>query len=227
MLLRNIILTIIICLITVGVSIAFSSPESPIEQRVLSQVRQAYQELCSDCRFEFRELRLPEINIKALDDLNVVIDGVTWAGSFLLPLEIAGQRVGWASGQIKILRQGLVARRALQTGDQITEADVEKEWVNVTFIKDQLATVQDISRLTPKRFLAVRQPLVMSELKKTTIVQRGQTVKVTYGDSDFEISTQMKAEESGGLGDLIRVKNTETQKILTVRVDKEGSARIE
>lgn len=227
MFLRNVILTIIVLPITVGVSLALSSPESPIEGRVLSQVRQAYQNLCEDCRFEFRELRLPQMNAKSAEDLRVITDGVSWAGSFLLPLEVSGARVGWVSGQIKILRKGLIARRALQSGDALTGADVETEWVNVTFIKDQLAKIEDIARMTPKRFIGIRQPVLISELKKTIVVQRGQIVRVTYGDGGFEISTQMKAEDAGGIGDLIRVKNTETQKILSARVDKEGSVRFE
>ncbi len=226
MLLRNVFLTVLVCVITAGVSMAFAANDG-IEQKVLSQIRASYRAICSDCRFEFKQLRIPELNTKSSEDVQVITDGITWAGSFLLPLEVSGNRVGWISGQVKIFQQGLLARRGLQPGDSLSPADVEKEWIDVTFIKDQLASMADLARLTPKKFLGIRQPIVMSDLRKIIVVQRGQTVKISLGEGDFEITTSMKAEDSGSIGDLIRVKNVETQKILSARVEKEGSARVE
>lgn len=225
MFLRNVFLTLFICLASAAV--AFAVPQDAIEQAVLGQVRAAYKEMCVDCRIEFKQINIPDVQVKSADQVKVNTDAVSWAGSFLVPFEVAGVRAGWISGQVKLSRKGLVARRALQMGETISEADVDKDWVDVTFSKDQLAQVSDFARLAPKKFIGVRQPIMMSDLRKIQVIQRGQTVKVSLGSGEFEISTSMKAEDNGAIGDMIRVKNMETQKVLSVRVEKEGSARVE
>src|SRR5690606_13249839 len=102
-----------------------------------------------------------------------------------------------------------------------------EQWVDVTFSKDQLASREDIAFMTPRRFIGVRQALMKSDLRKSFAVQRGQTVRVTSGGEMFEVTTRMKAEESGAVGDSIRVKNLETKKVLSARVISQGAVRIE
>lgn len=226
MFLRQIFLSVFVCVLAAAV--AFASQAERLEPVVLAQIREAYKNLCETCRIEFKQLHIPEVRFNSAEDVKVITDGVAWAGSFLLPLEVSGTRAGWVSGQVKISQQGLVARRALQSGENLTAEDVEKDWIDVTFMKDQLAQVSDFARLAPKKFIGARQPLMMSDLRKIFVVQRGQTVKISLGgDAGFEITTSMRAEDNGAIGDLIRVKNLETQKILSVRVEKEGSARVE
>lgn len=224
---RNIILTLIVCLITVAVSIALSSEAGLVEEKIMGQIRRAYAGVCADCRFEFSGLRIPAVDGRELEDLRVITDTVAWQGSFLLPLEARDRRIGWVSGQVRIFRRGPVARRALRPNEPLSENEVEERWVDVTFSKDQLASREDLAQMTPRRFIGVRQPVMKGDLRKSFVVQRGQTVKATSGGDLFEVATRMRAEEPGAVGDLIRVKNLETQKILSARVASEGTVRIE
>lgn len=197
------------------------------EQLILGQVRQAYQNLCSDCRFEFRHLRLPPLPKDWSKSLIVNTESVSWSGSFLLPMEAKGQNAGWVSGQVRIFKRGLVAKRGLSAGESLQKTDFDFDYIEVTHQKHQLATLEDLQRLAPKRFISIREPLTLNDLRKVMIVQRGQMIKVNFGDGNFEIATQMKSEEAGGIGDWIRVKNPDSNKIISVRIDKEGSARFE
>jgi flagella basal body P-ring formation protein FlgA len=193
----------------------------------LMEIRPAYKQICSDCRFEFSEIRVSSSLKEGLEKAKVNTDSLKWGRSFLLPLEIEGKNVGWVSGQVKILKLGLRALRALPQGQTLKGEDFRPDWIDITLAKDQLAQIEDLKGVDARRFLSVRDSLMKSDLKKSQLVSRGQIINVTTGSEAFTVSTQMKAEEAGGFGDIIRVKSNENQKVLSVRLQDDGSGRFE
>ncbi len=193
----------------------------------LMEIRPAYKQICGDCRFEFSEIRVSTSLKTGLEKAKVNTEALKWGRSFLLPLEIEGQNVGWVSGQVKILKLGLRAVKALNHGQSIKAEDVRPDWVDITLAKDQLAQNEDLNGVDARRFLSVREAIMKSDLKKSQLVARGQIINVITGSDSFTVSTQMKAEEAGGFGDMIRVKSNENQKVLSVRLQNDGSGRFE
>lgn len=106
-------------------------------------------------------------------------------------------------------------------------SDVRPDWIDVTLMKDQLAQVQDLEGFTAKKFFAVRDPILRGDLRMEPVVKRGQVMNVITGNELFSVATQMKAEESGAPGDMIRVKGVENNKIISVRVQQDGTGRFE
>jgi flagella basal body P-ring formation protein FlgA len=197
-----------------------------VEATLLSQLRQAYRELCADCRVEFKDVRFPPFAAEDAADLKVNFKDIKWGGSFLLPVEFLGAPQSYLSGQVRLQRQGLQAARSLNALTALSASDVKTDWIDVTFLKDQPATLADLDGAVAKKFLTLRQTILKSDLRLPQIVSRGQMIKVTTGTDTFEIISQMRAEDSASLGEYVKVK-TDQNKILSVRVIAPGTARLE
>ena len=213
-----------------NLTISFVSGASNLaasDLQYLMEIRPAYKQICGDCRFEFSDFRISTALKEGLEKASLKTGALRWGRSFLLPLEIEGKNVGWVSGQVKILKLGLRALKAIPQGQSMRAEDFRPDWIDVTLAKDQLAQVEDLQSVDSRRFMAVREPLLKGDLKKSQIVSRGQIINVVTGSDGFSVSTQMKTEEAGSLGDLIRVKNSETQKVLSVRLQSDGSGRFD
>lgn len=198
-----------------------------MELEHLMEIRPAYKQICADCRFEFSEVRVSSSLKSGLEKAKVKTESLKWGQSFLLPLEIEGQNVGWVSGRVKILKLGLRALKALPQGQSLKAEDFRPDWIDITLSKDQLAQNEDLRSVDSRRFISVRDALMKGDLKKSQLVSRGQIINVIAGSDSFTVSTQMKAEEAGGFGDIIRVKGTDNQKVLSVRLQDDGSGRFE
>lgn len=197
-----------------------------VEASLLSQLRQGYQQLCSDCRIEFKDIKIPAFSPEDVADLKIDFQSLKWGGSFLFPVEFLGQPQAYISGQVRLHRKGVQAARAVNALEILSAADVKEDWIDATFLKDQPAGMEDLSGAVAKRFLSLRQPILKSDLRLPQIVSRGQIIKVLTGTENFEIVSQMRAEDSGSMGEMIRVK-TDANKILSVKVSAPGTARLE
>lgn len=193
----------------------------------LMQIRPAYKQICADCRLEFSEIRVSTQFPDLAKTAQVRTEGLRWGKSFLLPLVHDGKDIGWVSGQVKIMKLGLRALKAIPQGQTLRSDDFRPDWIEITLSKDQLAQAEDLKAVDSRRFLSVREPLMKGDLKKSKLISRGQVISVVTGNDGFEVATQMKAEENGSWGDIIRVKSTETSKVLSVRVQEDGSGRFE
>lgn len=197
-----------------------------VEATLLAQLRQGYRELCADCRVEFRDVKFPPFATEDAPDLKIGFKDLKWGGSFLLPVEFLGETQSYISGQVRLHRRALQAARTVNALTAIGAADVREDWTDVTFLKDEPATLADLDGAVAKKFLSLRQTILKSDLRLPQIVSRGQMIKVVTGNESFEISGQFRAEENGSLGDYVRVKNDQNR-ILSVRVTAPGTARLE
>lgn len=224
----GLLLTLFVILLTPKLQAADSVRDSElVEAALLSQLRMGFRSLCEDCRIEFKEVKIPKFAKEDLAELRINFQNLKWNGSFLLPIEFLGQPQAFISGQVRIFRQGLVTKQALASMDAITADITSEEWIDVTFLKDRLVTAKDLNNVVAARGLPIRQALVRSDLRKPELVKRGQSIKIVYGNENFEVTTQMKAEESGAEGDLIKVKALDSAKVFSAKITESGAARIQ
>lgn len=194
-------------------------------------IKERAQALCRECEIEFDDLRIPNINTKE-EVLQVRLDtqSLKAAGSFLLPLQVETSKtrnVFWVTGKISFFKDAPVAKRMILSNERIAASDFEIKKVNVSFAKDGIPSLQDLAGKMSARNLSVGQPIFVADLKKEPAAVRGQMMKVLVGTESFEVVSSGVAEEAGAIGDMIRVKSQESQKILSgVLVDK-GTVRIQ
>lgn len=180
---------------------------------------------CADCEFKVQVQNTP---FPASGPWEIDYSALTLKGSFLISLrDTDAKSIKWISGSVKIMKPIPVAARFLQANERVEAKDVKMELTDVTFAKDNSLQMSDITGQVLQRSLQPNAPIWSSDLKREAATKRGQTVRAVLGNEDFEISTQMQAEENGFVGDTIRLKSMENQKILSGVIIEKGVVKIQ
>ncbi len=119
-----------------------------------------------------------------------------------------------------------VLKRRLKNGQVITEQDVEMRLFPVTKVRK--TTVTDINQLigkTPQRTISSNRPLRSSELVSPKVMEAGATVHMRYHTPFMQISTVGEALEEGGIGDVIRIRNLDSKKVVHARIMSSDEVR--
>lgn len=190
------------------------------------------QKQCPGCEVKTRDLRIPELKDATEEMLSWSIDAsqTKLFGSFLVPIKVrfsSGEKSYFASGTTDVFKEGFVTRRALPAGERLSENDLEKKMVNVTFLKGSLLQADELKGQLLAKYIVSGQPLLSGDIKREPAANRGQLMKVIAGDDTLEVSSQAVAEEAGYIGDLIKLKNTETQKLISGKIVDKGLVRLQ
>ncbi len=181
--------------------------------------------LCTGCTIEFDDLKVPELKLREeVLQTRLEVQNLKAAGSFLLPLQVEtsqGKSVYWVTGRVSFYKEAPVAKRLIQAGERLTEADVEVKKINVSFAKDSAPALAELTGKITTHMITMGQPVLAGDLKREPAATRGQVIKILVGNDSFEVSSSGTAEEAGSIGDVIRVKSSDTQKLLSgVLVDR-------
>jgi flagella basal body P-ring formation protein FlgA len=200
-----------------------STPISKIE--VERKVTNILKSRCVDCAYKVNVQSAPYPAGTAWDLDYSQING---KGSFLIPVRDGDARaMKWISGTVRVTKLTPVATRFIQLGERIQTGDLKMSLVDVTFAKDAPVRIQDIQGQQLTKSLQIGQPLWSSDIKREVATQRGQMVKATLGNGDFEITANLEAQDNAFIGDTIKVKNLETQKTLSALVTEKGVVKIQ
>lgn len=200
-----------------------ASPISKIEvERRIVNILKAR---CGDCAYKVNVQSAPFPNGAEWD---LDYSQVSSKGSFLIPVRDGNDRsLKWVSGSVRVSKLTPVATRLIQVGERIQTGDLKLASVDITFAKDSNVSIEQVQGQQLVRSLQMGQPVWSSDLKREPATLRGQMVKATLGDGDFEITTSLEAQESGFVGDTIKVKNIETQKVLSATIADKGVVKIQ
>jgi flagella basal body P-ring formation protein FlgA len=192
---------------------------------LIHEISEQARRLCTGCTVEFEDLKIPELKLREeVLQTRLETQNLKSAGSFLLPLQVETSQkkmVYWVTGRISLFKEGPVAKHLIRSGDRILESDVEMKKIDVSFAKDGAPTLEEVSGKISTRTISMGQPIFSADLKREPAATRGQLVKILVGSEGFEVASSGTAEEAGGIGDVIKVKSADTQKLLSgVLVDK-------
>jgi flagellar basal body P-ring formation protein FlgA len=198
---------------------------------IARDIRRQAQQICSGCQIQFEDLTLPEfISNEEILKTRLDLQSLRMGGSFLLPLHIEtskGKSQVWVTGKVSFYKDAPVAKRMIRSGESLSSDDFEIKNVNVTLARDGVPTLEEIKDHLAAKMITVGQAIFFSDLKKEPAALRGQMVRILVGDEGFEITSSGIAQEAGSKGDMIKVKSTDTQKVLAgVLVDK-GTVRVQ
>lgn len=144
-------------------------------------------------------------------------------GTFTALLQIDG---GTAAPQTVTLR-GVAERmlrlptvkRSMRNGDIIAERDIT--WTLQKAASTRRDVVRDASALigaTPRRSLAAGEPVGDQDLEMPRLVSRGDIVTMVYRHGGMYLTAKGRALEDGAMGQLIKVSNTGSSRLLEARV---------
>ena len=183
---------------------------------------------CSPCEVSILKASIPA---------KMMADGqIEWAELKLAPSVLVAviapqekkQQGQWISVTLKIKKNALVAVRNINFGERISAKDFETKWMDVSYSKEEPMNFEAI-----KSYQLMAQPILRgrvvfpSQLKQEPAAQKGQTVKALMGDNSIEISISALAEETGRIGDLIKIRNPENKKLMSAIIIEKGVVKIQ
>ena len=190
------------------------------------KIRNQLQVHCSECEIRIQITSVPS---QLASDWNLDLNIDLNKSTLLIPIFSVSQpdRKGWVSAEVKRYQQIPVLNRALKASDVITQDVLSLEKRFVSSIREVVLNTESLVGMQVVRYMNAGQSFLFSDLKKENVVQRGQVVKAMMGNDTFEVSISAQVEESGAIGDVIKVKNLDSQKVFSAKVIERGLVRIE
>lgn len=121
--------------------------------------------------------------------------------AYLLPIDIAWQDSVW------------VCRRALPAGHEIQPGDIARQWRTHTLARTGIERSRPPVGLCLRHGVRAGKILARDLLREPYLIERGMTVRMVYQSGTLTIATQAEALENGGLGDRIRVRPFDGQRV--------------
>ncbi|MBC7742913.1 MAG: flagellar basal body P-ring formation protein FlgA [Bdellovibrionaceae bacterium] len=181
---------------------------------------------CVDCDVQVQVASVPT---QLATDWNLDLNVDLTKNSAMIPISSsqAQDKKGWVVADIKRYQNLPVLNRSIKVGEVIVEDMLTLEKRLVTQVRDTVQNVTAVIGMQTVRFLNAGQTIMYSDLKKEQIMKKGQMVKAIIGNSTFEVSISAQVEENGSIGDVIKIKNLDSQKVFAAKVIERGLVRIE
>jgi flagella basal body P-ring formation protein FlgA len=199
-------------------SISRMEVERKIKNKIYSQ--------CSGCEVQVQISSVPA-NMESdwVLDLNVDLT----KNSVTLPIAaIKNSDIkGWVIAEIKRYQSVPVVNRSIRIGDVLTEDMFTFEKRQMMNSRDTVKKIESIVGMQAMRFLNSGQVIQYSDLKKEQVLKKGQMVRAIFGTSDFEVAISAEAQEAGSIGDVVKIKNVDSQKVFAAKIVERGLVRIE
>ena len=113
----------------------------------------------------------------------------------------------------------IVADSALDRGQVITADRIAIRKFNISSTRgDYLTKPEDVIGMTVKRRVRDRQPIMLSQLDSPTLVDRGQRVMMVASQNGVEARTMGEAMKKGRKGEMIKVKNESSGRVVSAIV---------
>lgn len=199
-------------------SISRMEVERKIKNKIYSQ--------CSGCEVQIQISSVPT-NMESDWSLDLNVD--LSKSSVTLPI-IATKNTdlkGWVVAEIKRYQSVPVVNRSIKIGDVLTEDMFTIEKRLLTNSRDTVQKIESVVGMQAIRFLTPGQLLQYGDLKKEQVLKKGQMVKAMFGTSDFEVAISAEAQEAGSIGDVVKIKNIDSQKVFAAKIVERGLVRIE
>ena len=121
----------------------------------------------------------------------------------------------------------LVAKDLLKRGTLLNPSMFTTEYASVPGAEGQLISDPKVLvNMELVRDLPPNTPLKTYDFKPAILIKRGQEVQVTAGDGkNFAITMRAEAQQDGGFGEQIRLKNAESGRIISGVVTGAGTAK--
>ena len=184
------------------------------------------------------EIRLT--HVRAPQDVLVPPGHLTWevipsrpeilgSSSFGIILKVNGKVVKNCTlhGHLEALGEVAVAAVTLQRGTVIEPAQIRMVRMDLTRLKDPFLDPARIKGLEVRRTIGSGRVIEKSMVQPPPVIRQGQLVKIFAVRGNLRLSTVGIAKADGRPGQVIRVANMGSRKLLYCRVDGPGIVSVE
>lgn len=181
---------------------------------------------CTKCDFKISINSVPKSVTSDWEmDLNVDLNKKT----VMVPVYSTSEpnKKGWITAEVKKYVNVVVLNRDAKVGDSITESMIDTDMRYVAAGTDPVLSKEALLGMQVTRFIPGGEIINYRDLKRETVLRKGQIVKAVFGKDSFEVSISALAEEGGAVGDVLKFKNIDSQKVFSAKVEEKGLVRIE
>jgi flagellar basal body P-ring formation protein FlgA len=150
-----------------------------------------------------------------------------FVATLTVPANTPGAKRVRLTGRIHKLLQIPVVNRRLSRGDIVRKSDIE--WIDVRERNIRRGYIQhdeQIIGMAAKRYIAAKTPLTTGHMQRPQLVKKGGLVTISLVSGAMRLTTQGRAIETGSLGDIVRVKNNKSRKIVEAKVTGAGTVKV-
>lgn len=113
--------------------------------------------------------------------------------------------------------------RPISRGDVISEQDIG--WIDVREAvtqRDVAITIDQVVGQEPVRTIRPNAPIKLNEVRRPILVSRNSLVTMILKTPYMQLTVQGRAQDDGGKGDIVRVLNQQTKRVVEAQVDGPG-----
>jgi flagella basal body P-ring formation protein FlgA len=121
----------------------------------------------------------------------------------------------------------VIATEAIRVGERIAESKLRVETgVAEPSVRDDASSTSEVAGRVARRLIRAGSAVERSALGEARVIARGDAVHVDVISGGARLRFQGVAEGTAGVGDLAAVRNPDTGKLVHVRIDETGRARL-
>ncbi len=196
--------------------------------QVTSELMQAWQPLCMDCQLQIENLSLPRI--ETIRDWNLKLRAELPKSTFSIPVDLTKENgavvPAWISGRLVVKRKVPVAKRLLNIGERLTKDDINWEYRDTTFSLDGAPSEEELPGKKLKQSVRIGDIVWGNLLEKQKAVRRGESVQLRSHDTLWEVSLRAVAQQDADIGDVINLKNPQSNTTLMGEVVGQGEVEL-
>lgn len=152
----------------------------------------------------------------------IAVDGLSFdrrSGRFsafvFAPAEDANAPRLHVSGRLITRLQVPVPTRTIAPGETITERDLHTVAIDTDHMNQDFVTgTADLIGKAPRRSLRAEEPVRSGDIELPIVVHRGALVTITLDTPTMQLTAQGKAVDDGNMGAVIRVTNTQSNRVI-------------
>jgi len=131
------------------------------------------------------------------------------------------------AGRVHELVSVPILHSRLRNGDIIRQKDVDTRMLRVDHLdRNAFTSADQVIGMSARRTLLSGKPLTSNDVREPQMVSRGSMVIMTYRTANMSITAHGTARENGTTGDTVRVRNTNSGKIIEAVVTGPDSVAV-
>lgn len=119
---------------------------------------------------------------------------------------------------VKVFDYVAVTNHTLQIETPVTEADFRMEEIAIDGRTEYIKDISEVVGLVPHRVISAGSPVTINYFQQPVAVASNQPVKIIIRYKGIEASAKGIALTRGRIGEVIRVKNEASQKVVSAKV---------
>ncbi len=181
----------------------------------------------SEISFAHPETVLPGEIIAAGQDAIQSIAYTPASGRFLVRMSAPGsaQKIV-ITGSARVRQTIPVLLHSIARNEPLREDNIDWVTTSESLPAGTLIDIEDMVGKIARRPLGAGVPIRARDTLKPVLVERGSLITMAYKQGGLTISHRAIAEESGGAGDVIRVRNPVTQRKLRALIQGRGEVAV-